>query len=161
MVVIHPLDSSFKDSRYVLKYLISIVVSITVLSVFYTFIIQIFHQNIPSQLCSPFLNPVKTNYIAKSFLWLIVIIQCVAAMSIITLYFYLIRELKKSQEKLKKAISQKQSNFALLFQLIIITVSNLLCWLPSSSIYLMTKYAKVLNETKARLHFKLYYKISN
>ena len=54
----------------------------------------------------------------------------------------LIKELKRSQREFQGAMSKKNSNKRLIIQIIIITASNILCWIPSGIIYLISMFMK-------------------
>ena len=56
---------------------------------------------------------------------------------ILSSYVILIRELKRAQKNLKDVRSRKQSNIPLILQIIIVTASNILCWIPSDVVYIM------------------------
>ncbi len=48
--------------------------------------------------------------------------------------------MKESQQKIGQALSKKQSNASLVVQIIVVSSSNILCWIPSNVIYLISMF---------------------
>ena len=140
MVVVYPLDSSFKRTSYVIKYLFFIFGISIIISIVIPILVSIVYGNLPINLCSPFIDPTNENLFIKAFSWIIAFAQLLTTISIIVIYCLLLKYLKESQANLKESTSKKNSNIALIVQLIIVTGSNILCWLPNSIIYLMSMY---------------------
>ena len=134
MIVSHPLNSKFKESSHVLKFVFSLFISTTILSVVTTIMVKIFYESIPMQLCSPFIDPSNKLILFSIISWFIAIIQIFAVVVIIVIYCLLLKHLKDSQQKMKTSVSKKKSNVGLIVQIIVITGSNILCWIPSSII---------------------------
>ena len=63
-----------------------------------------------------------------------VLLQLVAAISILVMYVVIIQILRKSEAFIQKQITYKHSETRLLIQIIIVTGSNILCWVPSGAI---------------------------
>ncbi len=92
--------------------------------------------SIPSTLCSPFFDPSDSFVIYQIITWFTAAIQFLASITIATEHYLLVRHLKKREVNMHKSVSRKNSNTSLTLQLILITVSNILCWVPSSIIFL-------------------------
>ena len=94
---------------------------------------------IPSNLCSPFIDPTDSIVSTKITIFSVAISQAVALILISITYFQLLKYLKEYYQRnitsSKDAISK-----SMILQLIIIIASNLVCWIPSSIIYLSTLF---------------------
>ena len=140
MVVSHPLDSKFKNSIYVLKYVLSIFTLSIIMSIVTTIIVKTIYESVPMQFCSPFIDLSNSLALLNIISWFIAILQIVAVIIIIVIYCLLLKDLKYSQQKMKESVSKKTSYVGLTVQIIVVTGSNLLCWIPSSIIYLVSNF---------------------
>ncbi len=140
MVVVRPVDTNFKETVYVVKYIISIFFTCLILACGLTILTWVLLTSIPFILCSPFVDPTDSAIVIDVLTWVVVIFQISAAIFIIVVYIILVRSLKKSQNTIQQAVSKKQSNIALIVQVIIITSSNILCWVPSGMIFLTSLF---------------------
>lgn len=86
-------------------------------------------------------NPSNTIIIAKVIAIFITLLQLVAVTSICILHFLLFRTRKESQNVLGKSKFTKDSNVSLLVQLIFLSVSNFICWIPTNIIFLISTFA--------------------
>ena len=62
----------------------------------------------------------------------------VASVVILIIHCLLLAELRQSQNKIQK--SKTDNNLPLVIQLIMITVSNILCWFPTGCIYISAMF---------------------
>ena len=142
MVVMHPLNTRFKETKFVLKCIFGIFFSVLILSLGVTILLWVIYFHIPLNLCSPFVDPTNQVILIKITTWFTVICQLSAIILILIIYIVLIKELRKSQQRMKKATSRQKSNTTLIVQIIIITGSNILCWIPTGVIYLVSMFMK-------------------
>ncbi len=140
MVVMHPMDTNFKQTKYVLKFLAIIFIFCAILACTLTILTWVLLSLIPFILCSPFVDPMDSSVVISVLTWVVVIFQVGAAIFIIVVYMILVRSLKISQKAIQQAASKKQSNVALIVQVIIVTSSNILCWVPSGVIFLTSLF---------------------
>ncbi len=96
--------------------------------------------SLPSILCSPFIDPSDGFVTFQIITWFTGIVQFLASIIIAIEHYLLVRHLRKREVKMQKSVSRKNSNVPLAVQLILITVSNILCWIPSSTIFLTSIY---------------------
>ena len=134
LIVIYPLDPQLKDINLVMKLSISIFCSTIVLAFLFTSSMYYFYRQIPLSLCSPFVDPNNKVILIRSITWFTVILQLLSVVFIITIYVLLFRKLLVSQKDIE--VSKKKSNFALLVHILVVTSSNVICWIPSGVIYL-------------------------
>ena len=138
MVVIPPLKSRFKRKRFILKCififgLLSFINNIA-LGIFY----RIKFQSLATSLCSPFIDPTDSNWLIKFITLFTAVFQISTSIFICAVYGILIRYLMDNSRRLE--MSRKKSYVYLLIQLIAVTFSNLLCWIPSNIIYLSSLF---------------------
>ncbi len=147
MVVLHPMDSGFKKTSFVrICILVVNLVSLCV-SCFFTLLTwlidhHIFGRRNLMSLCSPFIDPSKEIVLVKVITWFTTIFQVASAIIILTVYVLLIVSLRKSQKGMESAVSHKMSSVALVVQVFVLTSSNILCWIPSAVIYLLSMFVE-------------------
>ncbi len=140
MVVIHPIDSDFRDTKFVMRHIISLILLALVVAAILTFISWIVYENIPTPLCSPFLDPTDIMVTTKIFTWIVIIVQVASIVFIIIIYINLVKALKKSENNLQGSTSKQRSNTTIIIQILVVTVSNIICWIPSGVIYLVSMF---------------------
>ena len=138
MVVINPLHTTFKNFRYVLGYAFSICILSFMLTVVTTLSLKVKEEFLPTSLCLPFIDPTNSVSIINILIWSIIISQCVTSLVITVSHILLIRRLSNHQEKLQRTVTGDVYNISLPLQLIIVTLSNVLCWFPANIIYVIT-----------------------
>ena len=101
---------------------------------------------IPSNLCSPFIDPTDSLIEIKISTWLVKVFQWISLSFIIFMNIVLINHLKLSLAV--GIIASKIKSGTITIQSILVTASNLICWLPSSIIYvtslIVSKYSTEL-----------------
>ncbi len=143
MVVAKPLETRFTEASFVLKVIFAFFGIVCVFVVICTLLLWIINHfvlnsDIPLTVCSPFVDPQNLNTLTKIFTWMMVSFQMVSIITIIVFYVKLFLSLKKSQEKVKNVVSKQRDNLPLVLQLIVITGSNIFCWIPSCVIFLVS-----------------------
>ncbi len=144
-IVNHPLDTKFKETVFVLKcafpaFCISALISI-VLTLLTTFLEEkTLNTEMPMVICVPFADVSHKMILIKVTTFASVTLQVLSAVFITIVYTQLFLSLKASQAKLASSVSKQHSNKSLIVQIIIVTSSNILCWVPSSVIYLSSMF---------------------
>ena len=137
MVVKYPFNSRFREVSFVFKCIFVVSISIITTSLSFLMIIRT-GQRIPSNLCSPFIDPTDTVTEIKSITLLVALIQVIAFLFISTIYFFLIKTLRQTEEiNLTKA---NKINKNVIFQFLLVTVTNLIGWFPSSMIFVSSLF---------------------
>ena len=134
MVVIYPIDTNFKRTKFVSKYL-TLIVGFSFL-ICLIFAEMLFKEKIPISLCLPFVDPTNSIIAIKSIIWFTAITQLITSIVIIALHIILIFKLQESQKNIRKSKPADDSNILLIIQLVTITLSNILCWIPCNVIYI-------------------------
>ncbi len=139
MVVILPFDTAFKRLSFVLKWLASIFAASLVLSTALTVTTKILRKVLPLNICSPFTDPTSLNVPIRVVTWFTVFSTTLASAAIIWLHMMLVSNLEKSQQNIRRSTSN-DNNATLVFQLIAVCVSNILCWVPANIVHLSAMF---------------------
>ncbi len=136
-VVVKPVDTKFKDFVFV-KHCISFVIVASFVPVLITtFNFKFLHHRIPNVLCLPFLDVVASNVSIQIITWFLACLQVFSAVSILVMHILLIHNLTQSQRSIRKS---KQLSAVLVFQLVLITSTNFLCWFPTLGIFISAMF---------------------
>ncbi len=141
MVTLSPLDSSFKQRSYVFKHILALFCFIIALVILITVLVWVFYSFLSQRLCSPFWDPSDQVVATKVLTYFTLLLHLFALISILVIHVMLGREVKRSQEKLGEAMSKKKSSTTLYVQLIILTLSNAISWIPSGAIFLTAVFS--------------------
>ena len=135
MVVIHPLKTKFKQSKYVLIILFAFIVVSLSMSVVISVSFRYVHKHLTTSFCLPFIDPTGKVTIIKIITWFVVISQFITSLFIVIMHCALILKLRSFKENIKNFKLKVNSEIPLIIQLITITVSNICCWFPANGIY--------------------------
>ena len=139
MVVIFPLNTRFRETLFIVKLL----VILTLFSVFFSILIALnfksTNNSISTSICLPFLDPTNSHLIVKFIVWFTVVTQMATSIGILIMHCLLLSELRQSKTKIQK--SKTDNNLPLIIQLIMITISNILCWFPTGCIYVTAMFS--------------------
>ena len=134
MVVMHPLDSKFKNTKYVLKGCILMYGLAATLVTGFVVTFNYMYSSVPFRLCSPLIDPTHSSMV-------LTVTTCVLVCLQFSVYFSNILFNSKTILKLKDSnFSQKQSIASLLTQFLILRVSNTICWVPSGIIFVICMF---------------------
>ena len=140
MVVIYPLKTRFKDTLFTVKLLVILLLFSLFLSILIALIFISTNAEITISICLPFLDPTDSQVLVKIIVWFTVITQVVTSIGIIVMHCLLLTKLKQSQKNIQK--SKIDNNLPLVVQLVMITVSNILCWFPTGCVYISAMFLK-------------------
>ena len=136
MVVLNPLQTTFRSYRHTFGYVVASYVLSILLTVIATLYLK--EEILPTNLCLPFIDPNNSIFTIKILVWSLICSQCVTSLVITVSHTMIIRTLNKNQEKFGRNIRSAGTNISLLIQLIVVTFSNVLCWVPANIIYIIT-----------------------
>ena len=140
MVVLFPLDNILKNKQIAIKFVTGTVGSIVIFVLLVTIALWKFYCQVPFKLCSPLIDSTDSILLIKILSWLVVCLQICATCFIPSVYGMLIRKLLQSQSNFYKGTLENKSNRLLFTQIIFLITSNILCWIPSSIIYIFYIY---------------------
>ncbi len=142
MVVLHPLDSLFKRKRNVYKLLFTFGAIVIVVSICFTSLMRSVVPDIPSVLCSPFIDPLNLSWLVTFVSFFILICDVVGFTSSLTAYILLLQSLRKSGENLNASKVTKLSPITI--QVSVLSVSCCVSWIAPDVIHvsalLMSQY---------------------
>ncbi len=137
MVVKYPIESKFKVVKFNLKCIGGIL--FTTMSM--TFLILYFSwSTLSASLCSLFVGS------ADSGVWRIVSTIFVASFHLSVLikisvsHILLVKEVNESRKIIKQLKKSSQSHSMLYLQLLVLTASNILCWIPTDIVFLVSLF---------------------
>ncbi len=112
MLVLSPMITNFKRTKFVLRSTVTIVLTAILFSLGMTFLTWFFNKNhsLSSSLCSPFVDPTKSVIAIQICTWI---------------------------TALEEARTKQKSNKSALVQLIIFTLLSTFCWVPKNIIHLV------------------------
>ena len=130
----------FKNVNFFSKSIVSICVVTFLASLSVTLASNYTQTKISISLCLPFSDPTGYVMIIKIVTWFVVLSQMSSSVVIVVLHILLVIELKKNQTKINSSKVHGVSNTLLIIQLVTITASNILCWIPANSIFVSAMF---------------------
>ena len=139
MIVIYPVNTKFKQTKFVKGTLASLFLVSFLLSVLISSTYKIKEKYIPTSLCLPFIDPTQDILMIKLITWFVVITQILTSLLMLAMHTSLVLKLRESKKCIKN-LKYSYSKAVLIVQLIAITLSNSLCWLPANVIYVTSMF---------------------
>ena len=139
MGILYPIRTKTRSLKNVFYHINIIQIFSFSTSVGVTFIFKLTEKQVPSTLCSPFVDPSGSSILTKISLWVVIISQSISAILIAIINAKLVKEVTKSNRSLKKG--KDDVNFKMMLHLITTTTSNIICWFPVNSVYLSVMYS--------------------
>ncbi len=140
MVVIFPIQTQFKRKKFVVKSLSFLSVVSLFLTAATTLSVRYVEGRIPTSICSPFFDPADLLVTIKVTTWFAAITQCSTVLAAFIMHILLLHHLIESQKKLKNSKSDSSSNMFLMIQLVMITLSKTLSWLPADAVFVASMF---------------------
>ncbi len=141
MVVAKSIPTSFQDTKFIVKILCILFSICSLVGISLTFAVSQYSSRLmPISLCLPFVDPTNSLGLIKAIVWFTLISQTVTSGAIIVMHTILVKEVKKISTTVAGCRNKQESNVALVCQLIIITASNILCWLPTNIVFLVSMF---------------------
>ncbi len=133
-----------KDEKKILRLFLgtSVVLAMTTAVVPFWFLIK--NNAVPLQLCLPFVDPKNSLVIIQVLSWLAGISQALSSALVVGFNFSIAKFMIVYKETTTGLGSAQKSYKSIFQQLAMVTVSNVLCWFPTSALYIsamfLTKY---------------------
>ncbi len=140
MIVAHPIDPKYKKSKNIIIVIFCLLFICVLPSLVLTMQTYQTKSILPMSLCSPFVDPSDSFTVVFVVTLTIVVEQCAACIAIGGIYLALLLELNKSKKSLSNSTSMHKSNVGLIAQVVVISASNIVCWIPSGIIYLLSLF---------------------
>ena len=141
MVVLYPIDTSFKDTKYVAKCIFFLWINCLSFNILLTVRKQIISERLTNNICFPFVDPSSSIPITMISMCFIMTLQSTATLFIPFSYLTLILVLKRSEGNvLQNTYNKIHSKKLLIMHLLLIVLCSVLCWTVSSIIYLAAMF---------------------
>ena len=137
VVIVFPLNAKYKNKQFAVKWLTSIFTVSISFTILICVLMKYLKLIIPLTTCTPFVDPTNSIYLIKIIIWLVVILQYGATFIIFIAYSIIVIRLQKSDNSILNP-NLKKANSTVIFQIIALTISNIICWIPSGIIYLFS-----------------------
>ncbi len=134
MVVLQPTTTQWKRTTFISKCLSLVYGVLLCVSAFIALLGNFIQHKLPTNFCVPFVDPTKSDNLLATITWLILLFHLAVSLAIIVAHCMLVINLKKSQTNVAK-LNTRDSDALLILQLVILSTSNVLCWVSSNSIY--------------------------
>ena len=128
MVVLYPLDSKFKKKYFLLNLIVGMNILVGTNAALATTVMWVTKVPLPFRLCNLIIDPCRS--MATMYAWIMTMYQSIVLGSTIVMYIKLVLSLTKSKEKVKTVTKRNRSNKPIIRQIIILTVSCTLSWMP-------------------------------
>ncbi len=135
MIVIHPIATHFKQLGFVLKCVFLFSTISFLIGLLVTVVLKITEVTLPFNLCLPFVDPTGLVLVIMLTTWFSIISQMASSLVIVILHSALVFQKHKKEKSIQKHSTNDSTSTAMVIQLVAITASNILCWLPANGIY--------------------------
>ena len=98
-------------------------------------------KQLPTSLCSPFIDPLHSSISTNVITWVVIITQSVSSVLIFLMHILLVNEVTKSKRSLK--IQKSEVENKMMYQLILTSTTNILCWIPANIIYISAMFLSI------------------
>ena len=136
LVTIDPFRSRFRTFSFTVKSLLGMCICILAITVILTSFVSHFSESnlLPNGLCNIFFDPLGNSLytIPAIILGILQLTTCFTIVSIYVFLYYTTRASFTKQKCNAKAVTHRK----MIIQIFLITSSNIICWVPSSSIYI-------------------------
>ncbi len=138
--VLFPVNTRFKQKSFVLRILCVATVSSSLIGFAVTVLTKQIEKELPMNMCLPFVDPRGASVSISVLTWLVVSLQTFTLISLAVFHSSLVLNITKAQRKIEKAKSKTDSNTILIIQLLVLTGSNILCWVPANCVFLVAMF---------------------
>ncbi len=135
MVVLHPFKSKFKETKFVGQCLLVLVLASCTITLLVSVTFKLIISSVPNLMCHPFVDTHERIVFVKVLICTMTLLHLSASSSIVCFSVLLFQSFKKSQKNVSRSHSGKDSNRALVIQLVTLSSSCILYWLPADIIY--------------------------
>ena len=135
-VVVNPLSIKLKNARSIFKCLLAIILISMSVSAVLTFLMKFTQEQVPLNLCLPFVDPTNSISLTKVTAWCVATIQGTISVVIVASHSFLVQNLRQYHIEMDSNKNKQHSGMTIIIQLGFITVSNIICWIPTNIIYL-------------------------
>lgn len=138
-VVTNPMTTKVKQIKFVVSCILRLSLLATVCSMSTTFLLLFTSGKVHNSFCLPFIL-IKFNLLILIIIVLVSVSQVASPIVIVLMHIKLVNKYLESQKALhlSKSKTSDDSTLSLILQLVLVTSSNIICWLPSTGVFLST-----------------------
>ena len=137
-IVLQPLNNKIKRVKFTLRCILVMYGFSFCIALFVMLLFKFTFNSLPTGFCLPFIDPTNSIIITKYITWSVVLTQTLTSITTIMIYYLLFIELQRSKNTI--TATKSYSVLQLSIQLVLITVSNILCWFPANAIYISAMF---------------------
>ncbi len=143
MVVIKPVVSPFKRSMFIARCLLSMFATVLVIVISMTLYLWYSSIKLPLSLCIPFADPQKSFVLFQVITHVVVISQVLCAVIISVFHLLIYQKVYESQTSAGRTKADtKSKNDSLLIQLVVLSFTAVVCWVPAGVIHTTLMYVQ-------------------
>ncbi len=140
MVVVHPMESKFKNGSFASKCIACLAGLGCGLSVSIGLTVALTIQEIPNSVCSPFADPTKSAIVITFIVVFTTVTQCISGIVIAVLHILLVCKLRITQQAVARSFSIR--NAGLITQVSLLSSSFILCWYSTNAVNLTMLFSE-------------------
>ena len=139
--VIYPMKARLKSEKEIFLHICTINSFSFCISLVATLAFKFTEKQLPTSLCSPFIDPSHSSISINIITWVVIITQSISSVLIGLMHILLVKKVNKSKRSLK--IEKSYVENRMMYQLILTSTTNILCWIPANGIYLSAIFLSV------------------
>ena len=136
MVVVKPVNSKFKRKSFTLKCIAVLCVLSFLGSVGFCMIFAFVQKHLPTDLCLPFVDPLAAH-VTVVLTYFVTTSQFLVAAIIFVFHSLLAYHVQQSHKKVVATTQHTNLDPTMSFQLVLITLTNVICWYPTNIVFLL------------------------
>ena len=137
MLVVFPITTKFKNSKFVRHLFISLFLGCFSVSLFLVVYLK-FSTNVVifNNLCLPFVDPTHSMQYAVVLTMAVFTTQFITSLAIVALNILLVHKVNQSDKAVSKTTSGTQSKIFLIFHLFTVSFFHILCWSSTNGVFI-------------------------
>ena len=141
IAVIDPMKARLMSGKQILFHVSTINSFSFCISLDVILVLMFIEKKLPTSLCSPFIDPSHSSISTNVITWVVIITHSISSVLIGLMHILLINEVTKSKRSLK--IQKSDVENKMMYQLILTSTTNILCWIPANGIYLSAMFLSI------------------
>ena len=134
------MNTRFRKRTFALRGIICIWLFTGIVSILKTLFMYINDIAIPFRLCISLIDPAHISSFSNMLVWVLFFYYFTVSLSMLFMHLKLCMSLKITERNLNISNKQRKSNAQIWMQIIVITLSCLLSWLPSNIVFSVVSF---------------------
>ncbi len=140
MVVMYPMDTKFKDPKFIGKLFSASGACTVIATLFVTSAAANIYGKIPTNLCSFTIELCNSTLLINVIRWTLLLLQIICSILCVIANTELLMELKSAQERVHSYKATDTSEALPIGQCVSLLVTNIICWIPPSVTYITCSF---------------------